>query len=227
MTPYGLASSPWELMQRFSEDVDRMFSSMGFGGPRFGMMGRPLGRRGPGMRSMLESRGAEQGGPGMGMWTPRVDITTRGDDLVIEAELPGINPDDVEIEAEGNRLVIRGEARDERSNEDKERGYWYSERKYGSFFRTIPLPEGVNADNAQANFNNGVLEVTFPGAARQIRPERRKIAIQGSSSPTERQIGQGTATGTTTGTKTGSSAQEASGTYGQSSQSSEGREARS
>lgn len=226
MTPYGAASSPWELMERFTEDVDRMFSSMGFGGPGFGMLGRPTRRRWPGMRGMLESRGAEQGGRGMAMWTPRVDVTTRGDDLVIEAELPGINPEDVEIEAEGNRLIIRGETRDQRSDEDKERGYWYSERKYGSFFRTVPLPEGVNADNAQANFNNGVLEVSFPGAARQIRPERRKIAIQGTSRPVERQIGQGTSTGTSTGAAQGTqSGQGTQGTYGQNAQQSEGREA--
>ena len=225
MTPYGAYSSPWDLMERFSEDVDRMFSSMGL--PSFG---RPMRRRWPGTRGMME---AQQGGRGMGMgmWTPSVDVTTRGDDLVVEVELPGINPDDVEIEAEGNRLIIRGESRDERSDEDKERGYRYSERKYGSFYRTIPLPEGVSADNAQANFKNGVLEVSFPGAARQIRPERRKIAIQGTSRPADQQIGQGT---TTTGTQAGygmqgqpgtTSTTGQTGTYGQNTQPSEGREA--
>jgi HSP20 family protein len=174
----------------------------------------------------------------MGMWTPSVDVTTRGDDLVIEADLPGINPDDVEIEAEGNRLIIRGETRDERSDEDKERGYKYSERRYGSFYRTIPLPEGVSTDNAQANFKNGVLEVTFPGAARQIRPERRRIAIQGTSRPAEQQqIGQGTTTGTATGTQAGYGVPDtrdtqgmtgqAGSTYGQATQPAEGREARS
>jgi HSP20 family protein len=223
LAPYGTYSSPWDLMERFSEDVDRMFNSMGFGS-----FGRGMRRRWPGMRGMMQTQGAEQGarGTGMGMWTPRVDVTTRGDDLVVAAELPGINPDDVDIEAEGNRLVIRGESRDERNDEDKDRGYWYTERRYGSFYRTIPLPEGINTDNAQANFNSGVLEVTFPGAAKQIRPERRKIAIQGTSRPVEQQIGQGTSTGTSTGTSQGYGTQGTQGTYGQSAQQSESRDTR-
>ncbi|HET9494408.1 MAG TPA: Hsp20/alpha crystallin family protein [Chloroflexia bacterium] len=229
MAPYGGYSSPWELMERFSEDVDRMFSSMGLGPLGFG---RRMGRRGPRMRGMMEM---QPGGRGMAMWTPNVDVITRGDDLVVEAELPGINPDDVEVECEANRLIIKGESRDERSDEDKERGYRYSERRYGSFYRAIPLPEGVNTDNAQANFKNGVLEVTFPGAARQITPERRRIPIQGTSRPAEQQqIGQGTSTGTTTGTQAGygmqgqpgtQGAQGTTGTYGQSTPPTEGREA--
>lgn len=215
MTPYGSSGSPWELMERFSEDVDRMFSSMGISGP--GMFGRPMRRRWPGMRSMMEGRGPQQGGRAMAAWTPRVDVTTRGDDLIVEADLPGINPEDVELECEGNRLIIRGETRDERSDEDKERGTWYSERSYGSFYRTIPLPEGVNTDNAQANYRNGVLEVTFPGAVRQIRPERRRIAIQGTSRPAEIQPGQDTTSQPSQGT------QGTTGMYGQTTQQGEQR----
>jgi len=237
--PYNAPyASPWQLIQRFTEDVDRMFASMGFG-PGSGMMGRRgmRGRRGMGM---MPGRGFDQAlmapdmGPGMetglAVVTPRVDVTTRGDDLVVQAELPGVNPDDVEIDVEGNQLIIRGQIRDERSEEDRERGIVYRERVYGSFYRAMPLPEGVNPDNAQANFNNGVLEVVFPGAARQIRPERRSIPVQGTGQMAGRQIGQGTTTGTTAGTatgaQTGAGAQGTQGTMGQTSQSSQQQQTR-
>ena len=116
--------------------------------------------------------------PGTTTWAPSVDVLTRGDDLVVRADLPGIKPEDVQVETEGNNLIIRGESSMEQKKEDQ--GYFYSERRYGSFYRTIPLPEGVNADNAQARFNNGVLEVTLPGAAKNLQPQRRRIPIQGA-----------------------------------------------
>lgn len=236
--PYSAAyASPWDLIQRFSQDVDRMLASMGFG-PRFGMTGR-RGRRG---RGMMPGVGTDLGlmTPDLGLMlpdvgidtdlavmTPRVDVTTRGDDLVIEAELPGIRPEDVEIEVEGNQLIMRGQIRDERREEDPERGIVYRERRFGSFYRAIPLPEGVNLDNAQANFNNGVLEVVIPGAARQIRPERRRIPVQGVDQMAGRQIGQGTATGTTTGAQAGAQTGAQTGTGAQqASQTQEGRQAR-
>ena len=176
--PRGLSSyrggtSPFELMRRFSEDVDRIFSSLGFGN-----LSWPLERTG----RELARPGAFAGAA---TWAPSVDVYTRGDDLVVSAELPGIKPEDVEIEAEDNNLIIRGESRAER--EDKDQGYWYSERSYGSFYRSIPLPQGVKADDAQARFNNGVLEITLPGAAKSIQPQRRRIQIQGAQGTGQQQ----------------------------------------
>jgi HSP20 family protein len=110
-------------------------------------------------------------------WTPSVDVNPRGDDLVVSADLPGVKPENVQIECDNNRLIIRGETKDEQNRQEKERGYWYSERSYGSFYRSIPLPQGVNPDNARADFNNGVLEVTFPGAAKNLNSQPRRISI--------------------------------------------------
>jgi HSP20 family protein len=154
-------------MRRFSEDVDRVFASLGFGS--FGSMSESwdMSQR-SGMSSMA--------------CAPSVDVTTRGDDLVMKADLPGIKPENMQIECDDNRLVIRGETGNEQSQEDKERGYRYSERNYGSFYRTIPLPQSVNPDNAKAAFNDGVLEVTFPGGARSLAPQRRSIEIEGTGS---------------------------------------------
>jgi HSP20 family protein len=172
--------SPFELMRRFSEDVDRMFAAFGLGS--FGSMMQPLG----------QTQGRQSGANAMSTmaWTPTVDISTRGEDLVVSADLPGIKPENVQIESDNNQLIIRGETRDERSQDEKEKGYWYSERSYGAFYRTIPLPQGVNPDNARASFNNGVLEVIFPGAAKGIQPQRRRIEIQGTQSMQESQTSQ-------------------------------------
>jgi HSP20 family protein len=164
--------SPFELMRRFSDDVDRMFASLGFGS--FGSMLQPWGT-GQGRRSRTESSAMSTMA-----WAPSVDVNTRGDDLMVSVDLPGIKPENVQLECDDNQLIIRGETKDERSQDEKERGYWYSERSYGSFYRSIPLPQGVNPDNARANFNNGVLEVTFPGAAKSLKPQRRRIEIQGA-----------------------------------------------
>jgi HSP20 family protein len=171
LSRYGAWTSPFELMRRFSEDVDRLFESLGF--PRLGWpfesTERALARPTAGTTATTA-------------WTPSVEVFARGDDLVVRADLPGVKPEDVSVEAEDNNLIIRGETRAE--HERQEEGYYYSERQYGSFYRSIPLPQGVRADNAQATFSNGVLEITLPGAARAVQPQRRRIQIQSAKSET-------------------------------------------
>jgi HSP20 family protein len=192
-------ASPFELMRRFSEDVDRMFASLGFGS-----MFEPWGTSRAGRRQAGTSAMSTMA------WAPSVDINTRGDDLVVSADLPGIKPENVQIECDANRLIIRGETKDERSQNDKERGYWYSERNYGSFYRSIPLPQGVNTDNARADFKDGVLEVTFPGAAKSLNPQRRRIEIQGAQQAGDTQPMQSSQT-TQQGTQSGQSISQRTG----------------
>ena len=170
---YGWNAAPWDLMKRFSDDVDRIFSSFGFGGRRRGPSWTRHAQVGgaPG-RSLARSGGTA--------WSPIVDISTQGDDLIVCVDLPGLKPEDVEIETADNQLVIRGEQRNERAEGRQDKGYWYTERSYGSFYRSIPLPPGITAENAQATFDNGVLKVTIPGAARTLNPPRKRIAIEGA-----------------------------------------------
>jgi len=113
-------------------------------------------------------------------WLPAVEVTERGNTLVVRADLPGINQDDLEVEVTPDGLTIQGE----RKREHEERGAWgyRSERSYGSFYRTIPLPEGASVDGAKAAFKDGVLEVTVPVPEQQNR--RRQIPITGA--PSER-----------------------------------------
>jgi HSP20 family protein len=135
--------SPFTLMRRFTEQMDRAFSGMG----------------------MREEDV---------LWAPPVEVYEREGKLVVRAELPGLNKDDVKIEATDDGLIIQGERK--REHEEQREGYYRSERSYGRFYRLIPLPEGAKVDEARAQFNNGVLEVTIPAPAAERR--RREIPVE-------------------------------------------------
>jgi HSP20 family protein len=91
---------------------------------------------------------------------PAVDMEETEDALVVRAELPGLRPDDVNVEVTNNRLILRGEKREER--EENRRGIHVVERRYGSFLRTIPLPYEIDAEHVEANAKNGVLTLRLP-----------------------------------------------------------------
>ena len=112
-------------------------------------------------------------------WVPAVDVFHRDKDLVIRAELPGIDPEkDVEISLEQNVLTIRGERRyEERSSAN---GGSRFESGYGSFSRSILLPEGIKEGDIQASYEDGILEVVVPGVLELTEPKR--IPIEASSS---------------------------------------------
>jgi HSP20 family protein len=93
-------------------------------------------------------------------WSPSVDLIRRDGVLVLRADIPGIKPDDVKIEVEDNVLTVSGEHREE--TEEKKEHYMRRERRFGSFSRSMVLPEGVTADDIEATTEDGVLEVTIP-----------------------------------------------------------------
>jgi HSP20 family protein len=98
------------------------------------------------------------------LWAPQVNVAETADELVFTAELPGMTQDQVSIELEQNVLTISGEKTEERTEGDEERKYHLWERTYGSFRRAFTLPRPVNADDAAARFENGVLEIRLPKA---------------------------------------------------------------
>jgi HSP20 family protein len=100
-------------------------------------------------------------------------VCERGDKLVIQADLPGVRKEDVTVQIEQDQVIIQGERKQESSRE--EQGYYHTERSYGSFYRSIPLPEGIDGEQARASFRDGVLEIELP-APRQ-RPRGRKLEI--------------------------------------------------
>jgi len=155
------AESPFATLRRFGEEMDRIFEDFGFGGVRLApTVASGLDR--------LRSIGNE-------MWTPQVEIIERDNQLVVRADLPGMTKDNVNVEIAGDALVIRGERKDEREEEDK--GYYRSERSYGSFYRTVPLPQGINIEDATADFRNGVLEITMP-APQRVEQKQRQLEIR-------------------------------------------------
>ena len=114
------------------------------------------------------------------LWSPQLETFQRGDEFVIHADLPGLNKDDVKVDVTEDSVTIEGERREEHE-EDRE-GYYRSERSYGSFRRTIPLPEGAITDTAKAQFNNGVLEIVVQAPPREVsRGRRLEIGESGES----------------------------------------------
>jgi HSP20 family protein len=107
-------------------------------------------------------------------WAPPVDIYENGDNLVLKAELPGVNPDEVEIRVEDNTLYLKGERRFEK--EVKEQSYHRVERTYGTFTRTFSLPNSVDADKVAANYKDGVLTLTMP-KKEEAKPKTIKINV--------------------------------------------------
>jgi HSP20 family protein len=115
-------------------------------------------------------------------WLPQVEVFERNGKLNIRADLPGLSKDNIDVDIRNDAVVIRGERQQEK--EENEEGYYRSERSYGSFYREIPLPSGVNPEEAKATFRDGVLEVTMP--ARERQPRSRRIEI-GEGSQAEQQ----------------------------------------
>ncbi|MEA2480125.1 MAG: hypothetical protein QOJ07_2047 [Thermoleophilaceae bacterium] len=99
-------------------------------------------------------------------WIPPMDLVEADDHFVLKADLPGVAEDDVRIEVRDNALTISGERKAE--HERRERGWYRVERSFGSFSRSLSLPEGIDADAIEASFDRGVLEVRIP------KPEQRK-----------------------------------------------------
>ena len=124
--------------------------------------------------SLFENRGRE-----VQRWVPAMDLVEAEDHFVLKADLPGLGEDDVAIEVQDNVLTINGSR--EAEHEQKEKGWYRLERSYGSFSRSLTLPDGVDADKVEANFDKGVLEVRIP------KPEERKprrISIGGNGHKT-------------------------------------------
>ena len=158
--------NPFAAMRRWSEDMDRLFQDFGFG--QFGLGRSPFRELGTlgGRFGSGQDEGSE--------WSPQVEAFQRGDKFVIRADLPGMKKDDVKVEVENNMLTISGERTDER--EENREGYYRSERSYGQFYRAIPLPEGTNADQCDATFKDGVLEVSLK--VPQQRERSKQIPIR-------------------------------------------------
>ena len=105
-------------------------------------------------------------------WLPAVDVFDNKDAVVVKAELAGMDPDDIQIEVEDNVLTVKGERRFEETV-DEER-YYRVERRYGSFQRSLALPQGVRPDDISASYEDGILIVTVPKVEEE-KPKRIEV----------------------------------------------------
>lgn len=108
--------------------------------------------------------------------TPPVDFVEKDGEYEISAELPGMDERSVEVKLSNGVLTIGGEKHEEK--EEKDKGYYFSERRYGSFQRAFRVPDGVDADKIQARFDKGVLRISLPKTAEAQKSEK-KIEIAG------------------------------------------------
>ncbi len=142
---------PFRDLRSLQEEVNRLFST-----------------------NLTRSFGEE--GIGRGAWNPSVDIYENKDQIVLEAELPGMNRDDFELTVENNVITLRGERQFEKKDETD--NYHRVERSYGSFTRSFTLPQTVSTEGAAAEYRNGVLRVTLP---KREETKARRIEISGES----------------------------------------------
>ena len=154
--PFGGLSfgSPFDFMDRMTEEMDRTFDRML---RNFGFTPR--------------SRGGFPGLGRQGVFAPRIEAFQKGDRFIVRADLPGLKKEDVQVDLTEDALTIHGERKEE--HEEQREGYFHNEREYGEFYRSVPLPEGVISESAQASFKNGVLEISMQAAPSEANRGRR------------------------------------------------------
>ena len=138
---------PWHVVNRLHQSLDQFFNNEALSSPE------------------------ASSSPSVS-WVPRVDIHEEKDRFVVLADVPGVEPKDIDITAENGVLTVRGERRAEKR--ETENGYERVERVSGAFLRRFTLPEGANTDSIKAKQTNGVLEVTIPKTP-AVQPRRISI----------------------------------------------------
>ena len=145
--------SPFALMRRMGEEMDRVFGEFGW----------------------------NRDEAGKAVWAPAIEVSQHDGTYLVRAELPGVNAGDVKLEITNEAVILQGERSSDR--QETKGGIQLTERQYGQFYRSIPLPEGAKVEEARARFANGVLEVTVP--LQEQKEQRRQIPIE-AAAPAQR-----------------------------------------
>jgi HSP20 family protein len=155
--PIATTTDPFALLRRMTGEFDRLFDEPMFAGFRM-----------PPLRMRAFDQNAE--------WTPRIEVFEKGNRLVTRVDLPGMKKEDVKVEVTDGNLAISGTRT--RETEERQDQFYRSEREYGSFYRAVPLPEGVGLEDVKATYNNGVLEVSIPLPVKTEAPGPRQVPIE-------------------------------------------------
>jgi len=154
VVPNRFARDPFALLRQMTSSLERAFDD--WSGFRFASFGEPQI-------------------PTPAAWAPKIDILERDNRFVTRIDLPGMKKEDVSVEMTDGHLVVSGERK--RESEETKDNVYRKEREYGSFYRAVPLPEGVKLEDVKATFADGVLEVSVPLPSRpEIKP--RKVLIE-------------------------------------------------
>jgi HSP20 family protein len=155
LNPFGFFDDdPFSVIRRMQRELNRAFSQSG---------------------AASSSRGDDLSDV---VWVPPVEVAVRDNNFVVSAELPGLSDEDVTVEIRDDAIVIQGERQFER--EEDQGGIRRTERRYGRFYREIPLPDGADPEQATAEINNGVLQITV--AISQAQSSVRQIPVQSTTS---------------------------------------------
>jgi HSP20 family protein len=156
--PPARIAAPFDMMRGLSQEMDRMLGDFG------------LRRRWPFMPFALEDAA----------WAPELEVREHDGTLQVRLDLPGLKKEDVKVDVTDDALVVQGERRQE--EEKTAQGYYRSERSYGRFFRSVPLPEGARPETAKATFADGVLEIVME-AGKKPPPAARRVEIGEPAKP--------------------------------------------
>jgi HSP20 family protein len=144
-----LWESPFDfpLFHRLSREIDTMFDRFGMERPAFARTASP--------------------------WSPEMEVFAKDNEFAIKLDVPGLKKEDITVEVADDHLVLRGERKHEK--EEKKEGYFKTERSYGAFYRSVPLPDGVKPEEAKATLSDGVLTIAMPIA--KVVEKARKLEI--------------------------------------------------
>jgi HSP20 family protein len=148
-----------DVWRSFRSEMDRLFDRFGF----------------PSLRRMFDMEPAWRPSSTFTFSAPAIDMSEDDKAYKITAELPGLDAKDVDVSVTGDRLVLKGEKRQEK--EEKDKNYYFSERSYGSFQRAFELPTSVDRDKVTADYSKGVLTITLPKTA-DAQKQSKKIEVK-------------------------------------------------
>ncbi|MGQ3686367.1 MAG: Hsp20/alpha crystallin family protein [Candidatus Loosdrechtia sp.] len=109
-----------------------------------------------------------------GAWLPAIDLSETADNVIVKAEVPGVDPKEIDISIQGNTLAIKGEKKEEK--EEKGKTFYRMERLCGSFLRSIDLPASVDPNKVTAEYKNGVLEITL-AKKEEVKPKQISVKV--------------------------------------------------
>jgi HSP20 family protein len=157
----GMPRDPLAMLREMTSELDRMFDDTTWPTFRWPFQRAKAGIEGP-------------------AFAPAIDVFEKDNRLFTRVDLPGMKKEDVKVEVTDGHLAISGQRKSE--VEDQKDDFYRCERSYGSFYRAVPLPEGIKLDDVKATFVDGVLEVSVPIPAVQ-KPEVRTVAIEDGTKP--------------------------------------------